>query len=415
MNQNGYENGNRFGRNDGNEGRFNRDGRDYGRENGRNENYQYQNGNGNGPYSGSGSSTPNRFKNDPNSPYINTQWKGDGSGHDSQSNVSMPYGGPNETFSHPPQAPQSFGVDGYHFQYSNCSGRRKALLVGVNYFNTKQQLKGCINDVKNIQKFLLRSGYKEEDMVVLTDDQEARSQPTRANMLRGMQWLVKDAQTNDTLFFHYSGHGGRTPDLDGDEDSGYDDVIYPVDFQTNGHIVDDLIHETMVRPLQPGVRLTALFDCCNSGTAMDLPYVYSTKGILKEPNLAKEAGLGLLSAYMLYTQGDVAGVVSSVTNVINRVRHGNHGYEKKKQTKTSPSDVIMFSGCKDDQTSADTFADGQATGAMSHAFIEVMNKNSNQSYLTLLQNMRGLLEGKYTQKPQLSSSHPIDTNLKFIF
>lgn len=38
-----------------------------------------------------------------------------------------------------------------------------------------------------------------------------------------MRWLVKDAQPNDSLFFHYSGHGGQTKDLDGDEADGYDE------------------------------------------------------------------------------------------------------------------------------------------------------------------------------------------------
>ncbi|KAF5093875.1 hypothetical protein D0Z03_002260 [Geotrichum reessii] len=310
----------------------------------------------------------------------------------------------------------SFGVNGYNFQYSACTGRRKALLIGINYIGSKQQLKGCINDVKNIKEFLQKHGYKDEDMVVLTDDQSPQSQPTRANMLRGMQWLVKDAKPNDSYFFHYSGHGGLTEDVSGDEDSGFDDVIYPVDFEKEGHILDDEMHEIMVRRLPQGVRLTALFDCCNSGTALDLPYFYSTKGLIKEPNMLKEAGEGLLSAYQSYQSGDIQGVVSQVTNVFNRVSRGNEGYEEAKKTKTSPSDVVMFSGCKDDQTSADTFADGQPTGAMSHAFVKIMTDTPNQSYLTMLQNMRKLLEeGKYSQKPQLSSSHPIDVNLKFIF
>jgi len=34
--------------------------------------------------------------------------------------------------------------------------------------------------------------------------------------------------------------------------------------------------------------------------------------------------------------------------------------------------------------------------------------------LSLLQNMRDILQSKYSQKPQLSSSHPIDVNLQFI-
>lgn len=49
-------------------------------------------------------------------------------------------------------------------------------------------------------------GYKREDMVILTDDQQnPMSQPTKQNILRAMHWLVKDARPNDSLFFHYSG------------------------------------------------------------------------------------------------------------------------------------------------------------------------------------------------------------------
>lgn len=49
-------------------------------------------------------------------------------------------------------------------------------------------------------------GYRREDMVILTDDQKnAMSVPTKANILRAMQWLVKDAQPNDSLFVHFSG------------------------------------------------------------------------------------------------------------------------------------------------------------------------------------------------------------------
>ena len=87
-------------------------------------------------------------------------------------------------------------------------------------------------------------------MVLLTDDQQnPMSQPTKANILRAMHWLIKDAQPNDSLFFHYSGHGGQTKDLDGDEEDGYDEVIYPVDFRTAGHIVDDEMHRIMYLPL----------------------------------------------------------------------------------------------------------------------------------------------------------------------
>lgn len=83
-------------------------------------------------------------------------------------------------------------------------------------------------------------------------------------------------------------------------------------------------------------------------------------------------------------------------------------------TKTSPADVVMFSGSKDTQTSADTFQDGEARGALSWAFIKSLERWPCQSYLQLLNTIRSELEDRYTQKPQLSCSHPLDTNLRFV-
>jgi hypothetical protein len=139
--------------------------------------------------------------------------------------------------------------------------------------------------------------------------------------------------------------------LDGDEQDGTDEVIYPVDFQRAGHIVDDQIHDVVVRPLQPGVRLTAIFDSCHSGSVMDLPYLYSTKGVLKEPNLAKEAGQGLIQAVTSYARGDLGGVATSIFGFAKTAFQGDEAYNQTVRTKTSPADVIMWSGSKDDQTS----------------------------------------------------------------
>lgn len=318
----------------------------------------------------------------------------------------------------PPTNPQSFGIDGYNYQYSNCTGRRKALLVGINYIGTQNQLRGCINDVQNVKNYLTRNGYDEGDIVVLTDDQrEMVKVPIRENIIKAIGWLVSDAQPNDSLFFHYSGHGSQQEDTDGDEEDGIDETIVPLDFEKNGQIVDDELHARLVAPLKPGVRLTALFDSCHSGSVLDLPYTYSTRGVLKEPNLAEEAGQGLLQTAMSYMKGDNAGVMRGVAGLFKLATSGgsnSQAYEKTKRTKTSPADVVMFSGSKDDQTSADASENGVPTGAMSYAFCKILNNTPHQTYLSLLQNMRQIMTGKYSQKPQLSTSHPTDVNLKFI-
>ncbi|CAJ2501303.1 Uu.00g041560.m01.CDS01 [Anthostomella pinea] len=323
------------------------------------------------------------------------------------------YGGQHRAGPPPPSAPQGFGhgaPDGYTFQYSNCTGKRKALLIGINYFGQDGELRGCINDTKNVSVFLMeRYGYKREDMIILTDDQrDPIMQPTKANIIRAMEWLVSGARPNDSLFLHYSGHGGQTEDTDGDEEDGSDEVIYPVDYKQAGHIVDDQLHDVVVRPLVAGVRLTAIFDSCHSGSVLDLPYIYSTKGVLKEPNLAAEAGQGLLSAFSSYAKGDTAGVAKAIFGFAKTAYRGDDGYKKTIKTKTSPADVIMWSGSKDDQTSADATIASQATGAMSWAFITAIKQDPKQSYVELLNSIRDVLQTKYSQKPQLSCSHPLE-------
>jgi hypothetical protein len=44
---------------------------------------------------------------------------------------------------------------------------------------------------------------------------------------------------------------------------------------------------------------------------------------------------------------------------------------------------------------------------MSWAFITALKKNPQQSYVQLLNSIRDELQTRYTQKPQLSCSHPL--------
>lgn len=106
-----------------------------------------------------------------------------------------------------------------------------------------------------------------------------------------------------------------------------------------------------VKGLKGGVRLTAIFDSCHSGSALDLPYLYSTQGLLKEPNLAKEAGQGLLGIVSSYARGDIGGMASTAMGLFKKAVSGDDVYKKNLRTKTSAADVIMWSGSKDSQTS----------------------------------------------------------------
>ena len=56
------------------------------------------------------------------------------------------------------------------------------------------------------------------------------------------------------------------------EADGQDETIIPLDYEKEGQIVDDQLHEILVAGLPQGVRLTAIMDCCHSGSVLDLPY-----------------------------------------------------------------------------------------------------------------------------------------------
>ncbi|KAL0397419.1 UNVERIFIED_CONTAM: Metacaspase-1 [Sesamum calycinum] len=95
-----------------------------------------------------------------------------------------------------------------------------------------------------------------------------------------MHWLVQGCQPGDSLVFHYSGHGSQQRDYHGEEVDGHNETLCPVDFETQGMIVDDEINATIVRPIPPGVKLHAIIDACHSGTALDLPFLCRMNSIL---------------------------------------------------------------------------------------------------------------------------------------
>ncbi|KAH9922517.1 uncharacterized protein B0H18DRAFT_514472 [Fomitopsis serialis] len=46
-----------------------------------------------------------------------------------------------------------------------------------------------------------------------------------------MRNLLEGAQAGDHFVFHFSGHGDQVPNLDGTEDDGLDEIIWPVDVE----------------------------------------------------------------------------------------------------------------------------------------------------------------------------------------
>jgi hypothetical protein len=251
------------------------------------------------------------------------------------------------------------------------NGRHKSLLIGINYTGTRAALKGCVNDAKNMQQLLVRSGFPDDGahMLLLTDERSRGSeyQPTASNIMKAFAWFVKDIQKGDVLFLHFSGHGGQVPDKTGMETDGYNETVVPLDYDRAGQISDDVLWGGLVYPLPEGVRLTALMDMCHSGTGLDLPYDYNvdTRRWKEDVNPAHSKG-----------------------------------------------DVVLFSGCEDAQTSADVQGGwGKAGGAMTMAFTKAYEQCPLATYHDFLTVVKRELRKKgFKQRPQLTSSQQFDAN-----
>mmetsp|Transcript_42686 Transcript_42686/g.76524 ORF Transcript_42686/g.76524 Transcript_42686/m.76524 type:complete len:455 (+) Transcript_42686:59-1423(+) len=413
---------------------------------------------------------------------------------------------------------------------ARVTGSKKAVLVGLNYRGTRAELRGCINDVNNMQKVLVEKyGFKVEDILMLNEDQDKSQWPYKQQILDGMAWLYKDAKPGDLLFFHYSGHGSQ---YHADEKAMPADVICPLDC-IDGEwpaalILDTEIHASLYEPLPAGCKAVCLFDCCHSATVANLPetmvvqegpltaakkdalvqkaeaqkkavetqvrfYQEVNSGKLDLKKKSKQDLLSLFEAHKFpkktsYTDDGtgygylleqtissfctdsvkkVEAVLAKKTQQLQQIQALKVGegakiyvgnleadeeqtYESSHASKSKSSSEIrirwlpepkrenatedrivkpvgtgllgalktskfkdhqlwVFSGCQDDQTSADAHVDGIYQGAFTWALVKALKTDDyKENYRNLLVQLKSNLEiGGYEQVPALSTTHEL--------
>lgn len=225
---------------------------------------------------------------------------------------------------------------------------KKALLIGINYIGSEYELNGCINDIKNLKLFLIENcNYKDDNIIILTEENEFK--PTMENIKNKINWLISNNNPGDTLVFHYSGHGSNIKDVNKDETDKKDETIIPLDFETKGDITDDWLFANMVSKIEENVNLYCFFDCCHSGTIIDLKYNYRSKC---KPKVSKKKIINYDTSQ--WSDSFIFDIERS-----NEVK-GN---------------VIMLSGCEDRETSADAVIQNKDQGAFTFCLIETLKNN----------------------------------------
>jgi len=207
---------------------------------------------------------------------------------------------------------------------------KKSLLVGINrYPDPHDELKGCVNDVRQMEETLKsRYGFPGDgNMRILTD-----ARATTKAILDGLAWLAAGASPGDSLVFHYSGHGSQVPDKNGDETTDrLDEILCPYDLDWDHPLTDDELADACANVPQ-GALLTVILDCCHSGTGLRefAPVRHRFLPHPETPHSAKPRPPRPARRF---------GVSVTRTN------------------------AVLIAACRDDQTSADAWIDGGCHGA----------------------------------------------------
>jgi hypothetical protein len=243
-----------------------------------------------------------------------------------------------------------------------------AALFGIEYINSDAELPGCENDVRNMGTLLLEdAGY---DVVHVYTEQETPQKVTRMGIESVLWELIATSYMKnlENVWIHFSGHGGGVKDeLNGDEKDGQDEYFCPSDYVENGVFKDDQFGH-MLKFFNPQTNIVCVFDSCNSGTMGDLPFTYTRSGM--------------------------------------KVQDGEQHM----------SNVIMLSGCRDNQVSYSMLnlnGKNEYTGVMTSSLIECIRyrqqSGATMRVKTVIKDVHRLLKRRgFPQIPVITSSQPVD-------
>ena len=313
----------------------------------------------------------------------------------------------------------------------------KAVLCGINNYQAITDLRGCINDVNNIFDLLTQVySFEPAQIHQLIDEQV-----TKAAIQYEYNWLLNEAQAGDRLIFHFSGHGSYVPDDNGDETDGVDEItcLYDMDFYNPESFMRDDEWQAMIQRIPQDVNLTFILDNCHSGTgtrsiSVDFPGFHrnlavdvaaserrsldSTVGVLKDINvrgnsfhvstrtreleqLDKQHYQHLMADRDVVLPRFITPPAEFQEKIIATAR--TRGLKSRSQQLEKH---LLLAGCRDNQTAADAYIDGDFHGAFTYYLCQTLRQSPNLgSQATIDRVARLLRTNQFQQVPQHEGIH----------
>jgi hypothetical protein len=277
----------------------------------------------------------------------------------------------------------------------------KALLIGINKFRNypELELRGCVNDVKDVHKLLVQNlGFSEGNIYELLD-----GDATKREVVRNLQTLIQDARQGNCsfIFVHISSHGTRIPASGTDSEADYmDDAVVAHDIQEGpdgGWNKDTILSDNEVAEIlaqiPPRVNAEIIFDTCHSGTMyrdfLETPFVVGRKIRYVAPPVSRKTRDIASRTFVrrglreiLQTQGSRDGT-----------------------TEAPPSNVIAWGACEEKETAADANIQGvgEWRGAFSYYLCKTIRENQGMGRVNLIDKIKiALANDNYLQNPRLT-------------
>lgn len=240
-----------------------------------------------------------------------------------------------------------------------------------------------INDIKLIKEALIRQGFKEQNIAVITD-----KQATLAGISTAMdQHLIQKVQPGDIAVFHFSGHGQQIEDDNGDEGDALDESIVPYDAPAEyrpgpvKHFRDDLMGQKLAllrTKLGEKGNLLVIVDACHSGTM--------TRGGGRTR--------GTSQIYASPTFKTSLGKVRTLTD---------NAYNISTDSKGLAPMASFFASSPQEQNQEAVLPDGTGTGSLSLAFSRALaNADKTTSYRGLFDNIKVEMSSLVSQQTPLA-------------
>ena len=257
----------------------------------------------------------------------------------------------------------------------------KALLVGINtYPNPSNNLRGCINDIVDMENFIASKNkvYPKENIKTLTD-----SRATKKAILAALNWLLLGASAGDQILFQYSGHGAQIPSKShAIEKDGLDEIICPYDFRGED-AAETAISDKEFAKIPKGVHFVWISDSCHS---VDL----SRKHKVVEANEANSNDDFKDTRFRRFNYKDSTQQTESIAPVASL------------GSAPIPLHGALLSGCASHQLSADAYINNRFNGAFTHYLIKNLSQygqDASMQDIVKYVNM-DLMDNDYDQNPQ---------------